>query len=171
MAVNLLNAIPAIGEIINKVVPDRDKQMELKLELAKIDAQESVSRLKVVGHMLQNKSVFVSGGIPALLWLAVLYIVANYIVFPMLAGLGMNISPIDLPPEYWSLLKVIVVGLFGKKVVDNNEWRWGGKLVSPSKAQTEIAIARGDTVPVGDRYSDPAEVDRRLEEIMREKGL
>lgn len=177
---NVLDLIPGISGIIDKVVPDPNKQQELKLELAKLDAQENIARLGMLGNMLSNKSFFVAGGIPAIIWLAVVYLATNYILFPLLAGLGMKIAPILLPDEYWSLLQIVVVGLFGKKVIDGNEWRWGDKLISPAKSQVEAAAAKGDATPVGSRtqpaapscdYDDPADVDRRLKELAKEKGL
>jgi len=182
MAINLLQAIPAIGDIINKIIPDPNKQSELKLEIAKLDAQESIARMGVLQAMMGNKSLFVAGGIPALIWLAVIYLAANYILFPLLAGFGMHIAPIELPGDYWSLLQVIVVGLFGKKVIDGNEWRWGDKLISPAKSQVQTAAAMGDTKPIGAKeasvvvspsvnYDDPAAVDARLKEIAKEKGI
>ncbi|MEG1501984.1 MAG: 3TM-type holin [Synergistaceae bacterium] len=166
---NILELVPGITGIIEKIIPDPNKQQELKLELAKIEAQETTARLGVLGNMLGHKSMFVAGGIPALIWLAVIYILANYILFPLLGGFGMQIEPISLPDNYWSLLNIVVVGLFGKKVIDGNEWRFGDKLISPSKAQTDAAAAKGDTIPVGNKfnYNDIEEVDRRLKELAK----
>ena len=74
----------------------------------------------------------------------------------------------------------MVVGLFGKKVIDGNEWRWGDKLISPAKSQVEAAAAKGDVTPVGARtqpttpscdYDDPKDVDRRLKELAKERGI
>lgn len=178
---NILELIPGISGIIEKIIPDPNKQQELKLELAKIDAQENIARLGMLGNMLSNKSFFVAGGIPAIIWIAVVYLAANYILFPLLAGLGMKIAPILLPNEYWSLLQIVVVGLFGKKVIDGNEWRWGDKLISPAKSQVEVAAAKGDVTPVGAHgkpeaarscdYDNPSDVDRRLKEIAAQKGI
>lgn len=165
---NILELIPGIGSIIDKVIPDPNKKTELKLELAKLDAAEATERLGVLKNMMGHKSLFVAGGIPALIWLAVVYILANYIIFPLLGAVGLSVTPIQLPDEYWGLLKVVIVGLFGKKVIDGNEWRWNGKLISPAKDAAKIAAVQGK--PSVD-YNDPAAVDKRLREIAREKGI
>lgn len=184
---NLLELIPGISGIIDKIIPDPNKQQELKLELAKLDAQENIARMGMLGNMLSNKSFFVAGGIPAIIWLAVVYLATNYILFPLLAGLGMQIAPIQLPGEYWSLLQIVVVGLFGKKVIDGNEWRWGEKLISPAKSQVEAAAAKGDVTPVGAHAKPAAEkivikspsieevdlsdINRRIEEEIMKRGI
>lgn len=169
---DILTAIPAIGQLINKFVPDANAKKELELELQKLEAQETQARMGVLSAMMGNKSFFVAGGIPALIWLAVVYLAANYILFPLLAGFGMNITPINLPDAYWTLLEVIVVGLFGKKVIDGNEWRWGDKLISPGKAQVQIAAAKGETVPVGaQKYDTQEAIDKRFEELKEQYGL
>lgn len=165
---NVLQLIPGIESIINKVIPDPNKKTELKLELAKLDAAEATERLGVLKNMMGHKSLFVAGGIPALIWLVVLYILFNHIVFPLLGGFGLHVEPIALPEGYWTLLQTVIVGLFGKKVIDGNEWRWNGKLISPSKDAAKIAAVKGK--PSVD-YNDPAAVDARLKKIAKEYGI
>lgn len=140
---NVLELLPGIGSVIEKLIPDKNKQNELKLELAKLDIQEAVERLSVLKTMLGHDSLFVAGGIPALLWLAVLYILFDFIVFPVLSACGLSIAPIELPEGYWTLLRTVVLGLFGKKIVDNNEWRWNGRLISPAKDAAKVAAIGG----------------------------
>ena len=85
---NILELIPGIGSIIDKVIPDPNKKTELKLELAKLDAAEATERLGVLKNMMGHKSLFVAGGIPALIWLVVLYILFNHIVSRCSEGVG-----------------------------------------------------------------------------------
>lgn len=165
---NVLEFLPGVSSIIERLVPDRNKQNELKLELARLDVQEATERLGVLKNMTGHKSLFVAGGIPALIWLVVLYILFNHIVFPLLGACGLRVEPIALPEGYWTLLQTVVVGLFGKKVIDGNEWRWNGRLVSPSKDAAKIAAVKGKASV---DYNDPEAVDRRLREIAREKGI
>ncbi len=162
---NLLTATPAIGEIINKVIPDPNKRQELSLELAKIDAQETVARLGVLQSMLGNKGVFVAGGIPALIWVGVAAIFNNYVLLPWAGVFGATVPNIELPQYYWLLLGAIISGVLGKKAFDENEiWRKDGTLLSPSKLQVKEAVAQGKVEPVGD-------ADARLKKIAKEKGL
>lgn len=140
---NILDLIPGIGGVVEKLIPDKGKQDEMKLELAKLDIQEATERLGVLKSMLGHDSLFVAGGIPALIWLVVVYIAFNYIIFPLLAACGLSVAPIALPEGYWTLLQTVVIGLFGKKVIDGNEWRWNGKLVSPAKDAAKAAAVSG----------------------------
>lgn len=165
---NVLELIPGIGKIIDRIIPDADKKTELKLELAKLDAAEATERLGVLKNMMGHKSLFVAGGIPALIWLVVAYILFNHIVFPLLGACGLHVEPIALPEGYWSLLQTVIIGLFGKKVIDGNEWRWNGKLVSPAKDAVKAAAVSGHATV---DYNDAEAVDRRLREIAKEKGI
>ena len=181
---NILELIPGISGVIEKIIPDPNKQQELKLEMAKLDAQDTAARMGVLNSIMGHKSIFVAGGIPALIWLAVIYILANHIIYPLLGAFGLHITPITMPGEYWSLLNVVIVGLFGKKVFDGNTIKFGS-FESPSKDIVKAeAIAKAVKVPpptieTVDKmppaqscdYDDPADVDRRLREIAAEKGI
>ena len=192
---NVLELLPGIGKVIDKVIPDADKKQEMKFELQKMDAQQEAARLGVLKEMMGHKSVFVAGGIPALIWLAVLYILANHIIYPLLGAFGFVVTPISMPSEYWSLLNLIIGCLFGKKVIDGNEWRWGGEVVSPAKKEVEARMIKSaistsiqpsnetksqqevenpesalKVTPSCD-YDDPADVDRRLNEIAAGLGM
>lgn len=186
---NILELVPGIGKIIDKVIPDADKKQEMKFELAKLDVQKETERLGVLKAIVGHKSIFVAGGIPALIWLAVLYILANHIIYPLLGAFGLVVTPISMPAEYWSLLNLIIGCLFGKKVIDGNEWRWGGEVISPSKKEIEVkaikSVMSPPVLPSNEEksqtkaenpeeslkitpscnYDDPADVDRRLNEI------
>ena len=125
---NLLSVVPVVGDIIDKMIPDKDKAAEIKLELAKLDAQESIEQKKVLASMLGNKSLFVAGAIPALIWVGVAAIANNYILLPYFPSL----QTVALPGEYWSLLGTVIMGLLGKKLFDGNEIKWGN-FHSPKK--------------------------------------
>ena len=44
---NILELIPGISGIIEKIIPDPNKQQELKLEMSKLDAQEKLRDLQI----------------------------------------------------------------------------------------------------------------------------
>jgi len=129
---SLLEYIPAIGEVIDRVLPDPKQKEQLKYELAKLQADENVARMNVLQSMFQHKSLFVAGGIPSLIWIGVLSLLNNYVLMPWMGVIGLSAPAVELPEQYWTLLGWIVTGLFGKKIVDDNAWFWKGKLVSPS---------------------------------------
>lgn len=150
---NLLQLVPQITDIIGKVLPDPNKKAELELELSKVQADEVKARMGVLQGMLSNKSLFVAGAIPALLWLAVLGLFNNYVLGPWF-----DLIPINFPDQYWTLLSTVIIGLFGKKIVDGNEFRWpNGNVASPRKDVP--------SQPPAPRLRTPEEIDLRLKEL------
>ena len=88
--VGLLSIIPVIGEIIDKVIPDPNKKMELHLELAKLaDAenarasQEALAQSEVNKVEAGHRSIFVAGWRPAIGWSCGVALVYNTLVAPM----------------------------------------------------------------------------------------
>lgn len=174
---NLLELIPGVGSIIEKVVPDPNKQNELKIELAKLDTQEATARLGVLQAMFQNKSIFVSGAIPALIWVFVLSVTNNYILVPWARGFGLSIPDVPLPDSIVGLVGFVITVILGKKYKDDEETYYSnGQLKNPSKKRIQAEVAACEaaksvsTVATVD-YDDPEAVDARLKRIAREKGL
>lgn len=165
---NLLELLPGLSGIIERVIPDPNKKAELELELSKIRTDEVKARMGVLQGMLSNKSLFVAGAIPALLWLAVLGLLNNYVLAPWF-----GLQPINFPDQYWTLLSTVVVGLFGKKMVDGNEFRWpNGNVLSPKKEEgiPTREDKPPDHVPPAKKPRTPEEIDARLAELDKEYG-
>lgn len=167
---NLLDLLPGLSGIIERVIPDPNKKAELEFELSKIQAEEVKARMGVLQGMLSNKSLFVAGAIPALLWLAVLGLLNNYVLGPWF-----GVQPINFPDQYWTLLSTVVIGLFGKKVVDGNEFRWpNGNVASPRKeGPASLApmeqLKKPPDAPVK-KARTPEEIDARLAQLDKEYG-
>lgn len=162
---NILELVPLAKDIINRIIPDPDKAMELQLELAKVEVQESTARMGVLQSWLANPNWFVSGAIPMILWMISLVVFFNHVFGPMLKGLGMSGLPLlDLPEWYYGLAKLIIGGLFLKKVVDDNELRYpNGTLLSPAKKAVTAALMRGD----GKVVTSTEKVEVNYEEKLR----
>lgn len=58
------------------------------------------------------------GGIPCLVWIGVICLILNHIIYPVIGSFFPFIKPVALPKEYWDALAWIICGLFGKKVGD-----------------------------------------------------
>lgn len=125
-------SLPAVDKVIDRVIPDKQKQAELKLELARLQIEDNIESRKVLSSMFQNKSWFVSGAIPSIIWMASLMLFNNYVLLPWAEVFGYTVPQVVFPDGYFSLLGTIVIGLFGKKVFDENEIRWGS-FYSPPK--------------------------------------
>lgn len=171
---NLLSLLPGVAEIIDRVIPNPNEREKLKLELQRIEAQENSSRLNALGGMLSNKNLFVSGAIPAILWIIALTIFNNYVLLPWAAVFGGELPVVELPGPVWTLAGWIITGLLGKKVIDNNEWyRRDGSLLSPSRQMVDNAVSQGEAVPVGvkkDQAYYDSRVNEEYEKIRRRMG-
>lgn len=173
---NVLDAIPGIGQILDDVITSREELEEAKLRLREVEFRAEQERAKTLRGMLSNDSLFVAGSIPSLIWLAVIVLVNNHIL-----ALYLKVQPINLPDAYWSLLSTIIVGLFGKKVIENNQWSWGDKLISPSRKQLEAAIEEGNIEPIqmvrptpsqkpAANKEDPDYTNRRYDDLVAKYG-
>lgn len=87
----LLDLIPVLGSIIDKVIPDPEKKMELQLELAKLaDAENARASAEAIAQSDVNKieaahrSVFVAGWRPAIGWGCGLALLYNTLLAPAL---------------------------------------------------------------------------------------
>lgn len=136
---NLLDAIPEIGKILDDLISTPEEKREAQLRLREIDVREVEARLGVQKAWLSNQSVFVAGAIPTVLWMVSLVIFFNHILAPLLAH-WVQIPTLDLPAWYSQLAGTIVLGLFGKKAWDSSEIHWGGQVVKPAKEKVAAEI-------------------------------
>lgn len=136
---NLLDAIPEIGKILDDLISTPEEKREAQLRLREIDVREVEARLGVQRAWLSNQSVFVAGAIPTVLWMVSLVIFFNHILAPLLAH-WVQIPTLDLPAWYSQLAGTIVLGLFGKKAWDSSEIHWGGQVVKPAKEKVAAEI-------------------------------
>lgn len=109
----LLALIPILGDIIDKVIPDPNKRIELQLELAKLadqenarESQERISQAKVNEAEAGSSSLFVAGWRPAVGWSCVLGFLYNVIVAPAF----------HLPQAELSFLRDVLLGMLGISV-------------------------------------------------------
>lgn len=179
---NLLDAIPEIGRILDDLISTPEEKREAQLRLREIDVQEIEARLGVQKAWLSNQSIFVAGAIPTVLWMVSIVIFFNHILAPLLAH-WVTIPTLDLPEWYSQLAGTIVLGLFGKKAWDSSEIHWGGEVVKPAKEKVSAELEPRKSIPSPSRGEGasvsrkPAsemsseEVDTRLKKICEERGI
>jgi hypothetical protein len=124
--------LPSVTNAIDKVIPDKDKQAELKFELEKLKLEDDTESRRVLKAMLGNDHWLVSGAIPALIWMASVMLFNNFVLLPWAEVFGGTVPEVILPSGYFNLLGVIIMGLFGKKAFDGNEIKFGS-FYSPKK--------------------------------------
>ncbi len=173
---NLLEVVPALDSIIGKIIQDPNQAGNLKLELEKLDVQKDIERYKVQQSWLSNKSVYVAGAIPTILWLLSVVVAFNHIIAPLLMGMGMNLPILELPSYYTDLAGTIVLGLFAKKAWDDSTIEKFGKKPKEEKA-VEVKVVEKVKVPVVDESGeepvseipkdDPDYYNKRYEELIK----
>jgi len=148
-------AVGGVLDIVKAKVGDPIKEKEIEVEALKITKNAEIelekvtqARLEAVKAMLNHKSIFVSGAIPAFLWVVPISVVFNCWIMPVLNYFGprvmvdfVPVSPVWLPASYLTVVCIIISGLFGKKVIDGNAW-FGkdGTLISPPKQVVESLV-------------------------------
>ena len=165
---NILDAIPEIGRILDDLISTPEEKREAQLRLREIDVREVEARLGVQKAWLSNQSIFVAGAIPTVLWMVSVVICFNHILAPLLSH-WVTIPTLDLPEWYSHLAGTIVLGLFGKKAWDSSEIHWGGEVVKPAKEKVAAELGDAPKKPVSEM--SPKEVDERLKKICEERGI
>ena len=195
---NLLDAIPEIGKILDDLISTPEEKREAQLRLREIDVREVEARFGALRAWQSHRSLFVSGAIPAILWMIVGVAVFNYILVPLLGSFGVSVPVLELPGAYYSLAETIVLGLFGKKAWDSSEIHWGGQVVKPAKEKVAAEIKEpkpqgkpsspkptprkaaakpaeskeeGPSEPKAVSEMSSEEVDARLRQMCEERGI
>lgn len=106
----LLALVPILGEIIDKVIPDPEKRMELNLELAKLaDADAARENERLLGQIEVNKveashrSLFIAGWRPFIGWGAGIALLYNTLVAP---AVGLSVADLGF-------LQVVLLAILG----------------------------------------------------------
>lgn len=164
---NLLEIVPALETIIGKVIQDPNQAGNLKLELEKLDVQKDIEKMKTQQSWMNNKSVYVAGAIPTILWMVSIVIAFNHILAPFLKGIGWDVPILELPKYYTDLAATIVVGLFVKKGWESAEIASIGKKAKPADP---VKLVKNDKTPEP-KKDDPEYHTKRYSEIMEQYGL
>ena len=98
--------IPILGTIIDKVIPDPNKRMELMIELETLASKERVAQTEVNKVEAGHSSIFVAGWRPAVGWSCVAGMLYTVILAPW-AG---------LPVAETAFLRDVLLGMLGISV-------------------------------------------------------
>ena len=113
---NILDAIPAIGKILDDVISTPEEKREAQIRLRELDIREIEAKSQAQSSWMNNQSLFVSGAIPSILWMVVIVVFFNYILSPLVTAIfGVTVPVLDLPDWYSDMCSTIILGLFTKK--------------------------------------------------------
>jgi len=181
---NILDVIPGISEILDKTVSKKSDLEKIKVQLRELDIREVEARLSVQKSWLENKSVFVAGAIPMMLWMVSGVVLFNHVIAPLLSPIIGTVPTLDLPGWYAELVTVIIVGLFTKKAYDGNTIKVGSFLKPAKGSEGNDALYEENTgaaeaetpqksessaSPAG-KYDAPGAVDARIAELAHRYG-
>ena len=121
-ALNLFG--PSISKVIEKVIPDADKRAELdrEIKLAMLEQQDEFNKTAADIVLAEAKSEFwLTANWRPLLMIIIIGIVAwNYLFVGIALTFGVDVMPLDLPDQLWTLLQIgvggYVVGRSGEKM-------------------------------------------------------
>lgn len=171
----LLDLVPELGKIVDDLVSTPEEKREAQLRLKELEIRDQEARFGALRAWQSNKSLFVSGAIPAILWTVVFTAVFNYIIAPLLGAFGVSVPILELPPAYYTLAGSIVWGLLGKKAWDATDLQWGS---FEKRAKVSVEAPAPAPAPAASRrerkkidLNDPEAVDRRLRELAEQYGV
>lgn len=171
----LLDLVPEVGKIVDDLVSTPEEKREAQLRLKELEIRDQEARFGALAAWQSNKSLFVSGSIPAILWTVVFTAVFNYIIALLLGAFGVSVPVLELPPAYYTLAGSIVWGLLGKKAWDATDLQWGSFEKKPKAAVEAPAPVSVPAAPRRERkkidMNDPEAVDRRLRELAEQYGV
>lgn len=111
-----------VSDILDKFIPDADKKMQAKLELAKLaDADAARTHTELMGQADINKveaghaSLFVAGWRPAIGWIGATGLGYSFILEPLMSWSARVVFKYagDFPALDTSSLMVLVTGMLG----------------------------------------------------------
>ena len=115
---------PIIGEVIKRVLPNKDKQVEAqsKLNSMMLDGsfKEFEKQADIIIAEAQSEHKLTAQWRPITMLVFVIIIANNYLVYPYLSLFWIEAPLLELPPDLWQLLKIglggYVVGRSGEKI-------------------------------------------------------
>lgn len=106
--------IDDIIEIVKKIIPDKDQQVQLELELRKLDIEE----LKQKGDYIQKINQLIPMVLPCFLLILLGMFTLNYLSDFVFSVLGKEAPIIHIDDRLVEFCKWFVGFLFGKKTLE-----------------------------------------------------
>jgi hypothetical protein len=113
-------AIPIIGNILDKIFPDKTKADEAKAKLLELqmngELQQIMGQLEINKEEAKNTNLFVSGWRPSVGWCCSAAMFYQFLVRPIATGFGHPMPPIDT--EALTTLLFALLGVAGLRSVE-----------------------------------------------------
>ena len=107
----IFSALPIIGDLLDKVIPDVNARREAKEALESMESRGELNailgQLAINKQEAAHKSLFVSGWRPAIGWTCGTGLLFNVILHPIIS------IWVDMPPVDTALLYPVLLGMLG----------------------------------------------------------
>lgn len=121
---NFLSLLPIFNTLVERLFPDKEKAAEAAIELQKVLAQAQAqqdtanaakmdAQSKVIVAEATSTSYAARNWRPHLMYCLMLTYPVNYVLFPVLRAFGIEIPPLPIPTEYWTVLSIGLGGYIG----------------------------------------------------------
>lgn len=118
--------IGVVGDVIERIVPDKAKAAEMKHEVAMSLVTSDIAQMAINKEEASHPNVFVSGWRPAVGWVCVIALFFNYIISPLLAWAAVIwMHDAIIPQLDISELLTLLFGLLGMGTLRSYDKRQG----------------------------------------------
>jgi hypothetical protein len=128
---SFLSFLPIIGEIIDRIIPDKNAAAKAKAQLEVLEQtgelQLMLEQIKVNRQEAKHKDVFVAGWRPSIGWACSLIFIYHYLLYPIIITIAAinGIDTSNLPIFDLSAMMPILGGLLGLGALRSFE-KWKG---------------------------------------------
>lgn len=113
-------ALPIIGNVLDKIFPDKTKADEAKARLIELqmsgELQQIMGQLEINKEEAKSANLFVSGWRPSVGWCCSAALAYQFLVRPIATGFGHEMPPIDV--EALNTLLFALLGVAGLRTVE-----------------------------------------------------
>lgn len=113
-------AIPIIGNLLDKIFPDKTKADEAKAKLLELqmngELQQILGQLEINKEEAKNVNLFVAGWRPSIGWCCSLGLFYQFLIRPISTGFGHEMPAIDI--EALNTLLFAMLGVAGLRTVE-----------------------------------------------------
>jgi len=113
-------AIPIIGNILDKIFPDKTKADEAKAKLLELqmngELQQILGQLEINKEEAKSTSMFVAGWRPGVGWTCGIALFYEFLIRPIATGFGKPMPTIDV--EALNTLLFALLGVAGLRTVE-----------------------------------------------------
>ena len=129
LGLNLL--VPAVTSILDKLIPDPAEKAKAQIKLMELaqagDLKELDSAMTIISAEASSEHWVVAAWRPIVALMLAFIVANNYIVYPYLSLFIDSAPKLDIPPDLWDLLKLMIGGYVVSRGVEKSVKTWKSK--------------------------------------------